>query len=179
MVGHLSLGSHYSMIQFFVFLFFSISVFSSNGFDIPKETYLTFDDFLSSQVVNESPIQTPSDWVQLQYTSPLIGKFQIDQNTTLSISVFSGSIGDELANINRWRSQLRLSPLSSLDKSLKNYDWNKYSIRFIELNNSDQYFLIYWLVINNRHIFCKFVSSAPISNSIFKDFIEGQAWETF
>lgn len=179
MVGHLSLVRYYPLFRLFASLFFTVSVYSSSGFDIPKESYLTFDDFLSSKVVNESPVLTPSDWLKLQYTPPIIGKFQVNQNTTLSISVFSGSIGDELSNINRWRSQLRLPKLSSLDESLKYYDWKTYNIRFIELNNSVQYFLIYWVVVNNRHIFSKFVSTAPISNSNFKNFIEGQAWETF
>ena len=173
------MGSYYSMIQLSVFLLFSVAIFSFSGVDIPKESYLTFDDFISSRVVKPSPIQTPSDWVKLQFSPPLIGKFQIDQNTTLSISAFSGSIGDELANINRWRSQLRLAPLSSLDDSLKKYDSKEYNIRFIELNNSEQHVLIYWLIMNNRHIFSKFVSTIPISSLSFKDFIEGQAWETF
>ena len=108
---------------------------------------------------------------------PLVGKYQINKSTVLSISIFSGSIGDELANLNRWRRQLGLDSVSDIVGAFQSYEWNETTVKTIALNNNRQFMLIFWFVYENKHIFNKVLSNEPISKTYFKEFIEGQSWE--
>ncbi len=152
--------------------------FANASFTVPKESYMTFQSFLASQKSDQSfVLRAPSDWLKLTHVSPLIGKYQLAGNATLSISVFSGEIGDDLANVNRWRSQLSLDPLKALPKDFISYNINGIPVKQIQLSNDQTYFTIYWLTINEKHVFNKFVSTYPISESLMSTFIEGQSWQ--
>ncbi|RAP24090.1 hypothetical protein DID73_01605 [Candidatus Marinamargulisbacteria bacterium SCGC AG-343-K17] len=166
-------------MRVFIFLLLvATHVFSQqSSINIPKETYFTYNKFIESSVPKQSSIQAPSHWIKLQYLSPLIGKFQINDSTILSISSFSGSIGNKLSNLNRWRRQLTLSPVTSIDDFFESYEWDEMDIHVVAINNSHQYFLIYWLIVGDRHIFNKVVSNTPINKSIVQSFIESQSWK--
>ena len=156
---------------------FSFSVVADLSFDIPKETYLTFEQFLLDQSkTNSSGIRTPDNWIKLKFKSPLVGKYQVNASTILSISVFTGSIGDDLSNFNRWRSQLNLSPSKSLPLNYKPYNRNGLLFKEFSLNNNSKYLTIYWIQSDDKHIFNKFESNQPISDTLIQPFIEAQTW---
>ena len=156
-------------------LFVTLPLHPLSFIDVPSETYLTYDEYLQSKSSPPS-IKAPSDWIQLTYRSPLIGKFQINDHLVLSISVFDGGIGDELSNLNRWRSQLGLEKQTSSDVGFKRYTLNGHLVRQVSLSNGQQFVSIYWITVADRHIFNKFVSSQSISSNLMDRFIESQSW---
>ena len=169
---------HLLLVKFFIVIVTGF-VFSAEMLDVPKESYETFQSFLLSQNKESvSKIKSPSNWIRLKFTSPIIAKYQIDNYTTLAISTFTGSIGDSLSNVNRWRNQLNLPSINELGATLTTYALNDRPVKKVRINNSKQYYLIYWLTINDRHIFNKFVSSQPLDDGYFDDFIESQSWES-
>ena len=152
--------------------------YSNSVLEIPKERYLTFDQFLDqNKDKDESKIKANSDWIALEYSPPLIGKYKIDSSTVLSISVFSHTIGDDLSNLNRWRTQIGLQPVSQLDNSFEIYSMGDIQVRKVSLSHQDQFMVLYWLSFNNQHVFNKFVSNYPIDEAITKRFVEGQSWD--
>ena len=177
MVVLLLLGKYRSMRIFLLTLLISSPNFAIDSFSIPKETYLTFDQYLLSKK-ETSGIKAPSDWIQLSFSSPLIGKFQVNDRTILSVSAFDGSIGNELSNLNRWRAQLGLDQLESVGDSFQTYTLNSSQIRSVTLTNTQQYFVIYWITVGDRHIFNKFVSTGPVSKDLMDAFIESQSWSS-
>ncbi len=164
---------------FLLFLFlFNVELFADSNFNVSKESYLTFDAYMTSQQTDESfIIRAPSDWIKLKFKAPLIAKYDVNSQATLSISVFEGTIGDDLSNINRWRSQLGLIALKKIPDSFKSYSVNGIATKSIHLSNNYQFFSIYWLTVGDKHVFNKFVSVSPLSKSLMNTFIEGQAWQ--
>ncbi len=165
------------MYLIFFLICCTFSSFAIESIDIPKESYLTFDQFLLEQSQkNTNSIRAPEHWIKLKYKAPLVGKYQVDSSTVLSISVFKGSIGNDLSNLNRWRSQLNLTPLKSLPDNFRPYQENGLTFKQFNLNNNSKYFTIYWIQDDDKHIFNKFESNRPISDRLIRPFIEGQTW---
>ncbi|MEK9657046.1 MAG: hypothetical protein VW378_01575 [bacterium] len=82
---------------------------------IPKENYGSLLETPSTQKDKHpsSPInwQSPSTWTSIPLSTFNKAKFQISEDTQLSVSSFPGSAGGLLSNINRWRQQLALLPI--------------------------------------------------------------------
>jgi len=61
----------------------------------------------------------PADWKVKAASAMRKGSFAISgengEQADLSITAFPGDVGGELANVNRWRSQVRLAPLGEAD----------------------------------------------------------------
>jgi hypothetical protein len=153
-------------------------LFAQDTYRVPKENYLSYEQFLNSNEKKNAPsIRANTDWIQLTHSPPLIGKYQINSTTVLAVSVFDGDIGDEISNINRWRAQLGMAPQNELSSPIKKYKFNKMFVRKINLNFNGKYMLIYWLTTKNRHFFVKTTSMGPIDDSDITSFIESQSWE--
>ena len=61
----------------------------------------------------------PADWKPKAPGAMRKGSFTVpgaDGDADLSITAFPGDVGGELANLNRWRSQLQLAPLAEANK---------------------------------------------------------------
>lgn len=60
-----------------------------------------------------------------------------DTEADLSITAFPGDVGGDLANINRWRGQLSLPPITAADlpNSTEHLDFNGLHFTFVELAN--------------------------------------------
>ncbi|MBA4148387.1 MAG: hypothetical protein H0X66_09755 [Verrucomicrobia bacterium] len=64
--------------------------------------------------------KTPADWEDLAPTSMRVGNFSItegEQKAEMAILPFPGSVGGELENVNRWRGEVALDPVT--DKELE------------------------------------------------------------
>lgn len=63
--------------------------------------------------------RAPADWKAKPLSAMRKGSFGVSgengEEADLSITAFPGDVGGELANVNRWRSQVRLAPLSETD----------------------------------------------------------------
>ena len=172
-------------------LIFSVQLLSVEPIEIPKESYITFNDFLNDKQQEENKSTTrlkyfPNNWVRLEATPPLLFRFQIpfvDANgasatSILSVSQFSGNIGGELPNLNRWRSQLNLDPLDSLgENDIEYYTVKDYKVRKIALNNYVEFMVIYWVDLATHHYFFKVVSNQYFNSGAVFDLIESQSWE--
>ena len=66
--------------------------------------------------------QTPEGWTQKPGSSEFrFAQIDLGDNLVLVVSRFPGDVGGNLANVNRWRSQLQLPPIKAdeLDKVTK------------------------------------------------------------
>ena len=171
------------MIRLLLCVLFVLPVFASvPDYSVPKESYLTFDDFLlERQSKSKSTFldskSIPSDWINLRFSAPLIGRYQIDGKSVVSVSRFVGSIGSELANINRWRRQLDLPPLTQISSSdIQRYQINHVLVKEINIQSSATQVRIYWLTRGNTHYFIKVDPFLPqISESVLY-ILESQPW---
>src|ERR1700694_1652515 len=63
--------------------------------------------------------QAPADWEEQPASGPRRGTFKIHgkdgSEADLSITAFPGDVGGLLANVNRWRGQIQLPPLTQPD----------------------------------------------------------------
>ena len=160
------------------FLLFAQFIYS-NPYTVPKESYLTYTKFKQEQSFNEPTFRATDEWVELAIVAPLLAKYQVNDNTVVSISSFDGSVGDDLSNVNRWRRQLGLQPIdySELSNYLLTQSINLIPTKIVQLKNDDNFLLIYWLTISDKHFFVKVESKASINQSLFDQFITNQPWE--
>ncbi len=68
-----------------------------------------------AQTHQEIAYQKPTGWKELPPTSPRHASFQVKEVGDISIISFPGDVGGNLANINRWRGQIGLPPISNED----------------------------------------------------------------
>ena len=99
------------VLYIFLCILSPLTVFSLSPQTVPKEQYLTYTAFKNEQSPSKELFIAPDHWLKLRFNPPLIAKYQLDETTIVSITQFSGSIGDDLSNVNRWRAQLQLQPL--------------------------------------------------------------------
>ncbi len=71
--------------------------------------------------------EIPSDWQETSASQMLLAKFAVtnqDGEAEVTVSSFPGEVGGLLANVNRWRGQVGLTPLAQddLDKSVSRLD---------------------------------------------------------
>jgi hypothetical protein len=71
--------------------------------------------------------EIPSGWQETNATQMLLAKFAVtnqDGEAEVTVSSFPGEVGGLLANVNRWRGQVGLTPLTrdDLDKSVSRLD---------------------------------------------------------
>jgi hypothetical protein len=156
-----------------------ISCLSNTPNNIPKETYLTYANYLKQEETkNKTPTyKAPSHWINLQFKPPLIGKYQLSQSSTLSISTFKGAIGSDEANIKRWQRQIGLTPSDPNKTILTNTSIQDIPTKIVTLQNNTTYLTILWLTLNTKHIFFKVNSNAPINIDPIKLFIEQNTWD--
>ena len=61
----------------------------------------------------------PTSWESQPLAGPRVGSFAIKaadgRSADISVTAFPGSVGGDLANVNRWRDQIKLPPLSQAD----------------------------------------------------------------
>jgi hypothetical protein len=96
---------------------------------------------------NEAPKlkwQVPSEWKELPAGQMQVAKFAIPERGSAQaqvfVSVFPTDTGGTLANVNRWRKQLGLDPVSEKDLSslVKPLDPAKPEAMLVELTNQDK-----------------------------------------
>jgi hypothetical protein len=95
--------------------------------------------------------KVPSDWREQAPTSIRVGSFLIKgangQSADMSVIPLSGMAGGDLANINRWRGQINLGPISEADLTAQS-ETVKYAGRSM--------------------LYVDFVSGSPVINNQFK-----------
>jgi hypothetical protein len=82
--------------------------------------------------------QAPEGWAQKAAGAMRKASYSVpgsDGDSDLSVTAFPGDVGGELANVNRWRGQIALSPLSAgeLDGAVTRLDQGGLKITLVEL----------------------------------------------
>jgi hypothetical protein len=83
--------------------------------------------------------QAPASWTQKAASAMRKGSYTVHGDggdSDLSITAFPGDVGGELANVNRWRGQVGLTPLgpAELDGSVSRIDSNGLTFTVVELS---------------------------------------------
>ena len=147
---------------------------------IKKDVYLTYETFIKEskeKQTNKQTFSAPSDWLRLKAQDPIIAKFQVSPGVLLSITKFSGNIGSELANINRWRSQLKLPPVDDVNSdTMTRESFENYTLRTVTIKSDREQYLIYWITNQSTHYFNKVSSRTTINSTLIKTFITSQEW---
>jgi hypothetical protein len=83
--------------------------------------------------------QAPSAWVPKAASAMRKGSYTVPGDggeSDLSITAFPGDVGGELANVNRWRGQVGLTPLGpdGLDAAVGRFDSNGLSFTVVDLS---------------------------------------------
>ena len=82
--------------------------------------------------------QAPAGWVQKKASAMRKGSYAVPGpggDADLSITAFPGDVGGELANVNRWRSQIGMTPLaaSELDAAVSHLQVSNLDLVVVEL----------------------------------------------
>lgn len=114
---------------------------------------------------------TPAGWSALPASPMVLNSYQKDTPAgpvKLSVSAFPGNVGGDLANVNRWRRQIGLGPvtpetLSTVLKevSLEGRSWKKTSLR-----NEDNALLIAYTMSAGKSWFFKISGTSTAVESI-------------
>jgi hypothetical protein len=95
-------------------------------YEIPKEDYSKIKKLVSAPTGAASASvkwKAPAHWTTQEATGMRQGSFLVkkgESTADISITSFPGAAGSALANVNRWRGQLELSPLSDQELKLNN-----------------------------------------------------------
>ena len=82
--------------------------------------------------------QAPAQWVQKAASAMRKGSYSVPGDggeSDLSITAFPGDVGGELANVNRWRGQIALTPIGpeELDSAVSRVEENGLKMTVVEL----------------------------------------------
>lgn len=92
-------------------------------YTIPKERHTEAAPEAAPQSEASAPVKwtAPADWQERAPGNMVIGSLAVPgkdgRTADVSITMFGGDVGGELANINRWRTQVGLQPVSEPGKS--------------------------------------------------------------
>ena len=122
--------------------------------------------------------EKPSSWIHTESTSMRLASFEIPFSTgtgDLSIMELGGNGGGLEANVNRWRGQIDLNPLTKLEIETEAEngisDLGNYQLfLLINLEKKETAFLAAIFPLGNRTIFIKLTASAEGILEIEKDF---------
>ena len=84
--------------------------------------------------------QAPAAWTQKPAGAMRKASYSVPGEageSDLSVTAFPGDVGGELANVNRWRGQIALAPLSAddLDGAVTRLDQNGLKVTVVELSS--------------------------------------------
>jgi len=85
--------------------------------------------------------QAPAGWAQKPAGAMRKASYSVpgsDGDSDLSVTAFPGDVGGELSNVNRWRGQIALAPLSAeeLDGAVTRVDQGGLKVTLVELSSA-------------------------------------------
>jgi len=169
------------------FIFISILLFSCNkDKHIKHYTLLKLDvvtknqDLIKQNDKKSFNWEVPDNWIEGKKSSMRLASYSIPYDGELadvSISNFSGDGGGLQQNINRWRKQLELEPLSfeMIEKMIEVKKSNLGNYKFIKIintDNKDSAFLCSIMQIENSTIFIKLNATLMGAEKLESQFID-------
>ena len=171
--------------QISIILLFIVSLSCDSGhhtrtYHLPKTKVNTFQPSTVERVTQISSFtwEKPALWIPNEGSSMRLASFEIPYSTgsgDLSIMELGGDGGGLEANVNRWRGQIGLDPLTKLE--IKDEAGNGVSqignyllFQLINLEKKESAFLAAVFPLESRTLFIKLTASADGILEIEKDF---------
>jgi hypothetical protein len=171
--------------QISIILLFIVSLSCDSGhhtrtYHLPKTKVNTFQPSTVERVTQISSFtwEKPTLWIPNEGSSMRLASFEIPYSTgsgDLSIMELGGDGGGLEANVNRWRGQIGLDPLTKLE--IKDEAGNGVSqignyllFQLINLEKKESAFLAAVFPLESRTLFIKLTASADGILEIEKDF---------
>ena len=171
--------------QISLILLFILSLSCDSGhhtrtYHLPKKRVNTFPPSTVERVteITRYTWEKPGSWIYAEGNSMRLASFEIPFSTgsgDLSIMELGGNGGGLEANVNRWRGQIGLDPLTKLEieneagngvSQLGNYQL----FRLINIEKKESAFLAAVFPLESRTLFIKLTASADGILEIEKDF---------
>ncbi len=126
-----------------LFIFSGCEKQSVSVYTVPKET-LTQNLPQANKTDHDHPAlewEAPTQWAQQPETAMRLAGFKVKskKNTVdITIVTLSGEAGSLLANINRWRGQIELAPITEIEaeQSVHEYKTSKQTFKRIFIQNT-------------------------------------------
>lgn len=102
---------------------------------------------------------TPKGWVEQPAGRMRIGQFSVPgsngSKAELAITVFSGLVGDEISNINRWRGEIGLTPIPASEVTAETVAVGDAPAKFYQFTGSEKSTIVAWLIKDETSWFFK------------------------
>jgi len=123
----------------------------------------------------------PNHWEILQASTMVRNKFKAGE-CVVSLSVFPGIVGGDLANVNRWRVQCGLDAIteSVMESLVSNEFYGERQYKYLMVQGSDKSLDSAWLFDGDKTYFIKLAgSSTEVENErdAFKAFLSSIVWK--
>ena len=130
-------------ISLFLIVFLISCTNKIQKYQVSKGDYgKEFDHHLSKQDQSYSLTwNAAQDWEKLANDSFSVEKYKLLDYSTLSITKFPGSAGGLLSNVNRWRNQVNLAPISvvELSKFCQSLNSNNLSFTLVQIDGQSSF----------------------------------------
>lgn len=143
------------------FLHWSCKKAEITTYTIPKED-------TSSSIKHYFSWETPDDWQEQKATPPRKASYTVNgsqgRQADLSVTTFPGAVGGLLPNINRWRNQLGLEPVTeeTMEGLTETVIVNSEEATLVDLKSDTRRMLVLILVIENDSWFFKFTGDLSL-----------------
>lgn len=128
-------------------------------YDLPKqhEHAGTAPTSLGPDGEYELVFTSPQGWKQVQPSSGMVRRQFMSNNVKITHSAFPGTVGGDLANINRWRGQVGLPPISAQDvgTAIVSRELGELVIRRVDLANNGRRMVIDMIRVGSMTWFIK------------------------
>jgi len=157
----------------------------SQVFRVPKET-------LAVQVRQSHPNwpifwTAPSHWVKLDPVGMRLGSYGVlgtgGQWVDISVTAFPGETGGMLANVNRWRTQIDLSPIKKGEEKrfVRNAIGKKRGVRLVQLKGHQKSMLVGLILHQGMTYFIKCMGPTSLvfkEKKVFYRFVDSFSFES-
>ena len=116
---------------------------------------------------NQFAFQAPKHWQKQTASGFRVASYLVSKNdlkVDVSVTKFPGDVGGDLANVNRWRTQLGLSSISNtqLNSDITSFKVGTISIKSIQYNSADKAILAAIIFRNNESWFVKLMGDKTL-----------------
>lgn len=119
----------------------------------------------------------PAHWKSKPGSAMRKGSYAVEANgatADLSITAFPGDVGGEIANVNRWRGQIQLSPMAEQEvaNAITRFDTNALHVSYVDFVNGSQRMLAAFVPFSGATWFFKLTGPDAVVGSEKQAFVD-------
>lgn len=157
----------YNMRLFLALTLFPVAVFgkdSVQSYSVPKEAppkLMSLGNAAAATTTDAKPLTwtAPNGWQEKPASRMRIGQFAVPgpdgSKAELAVTAFPGDVGGELANVNRWRAEVGLSPIEEKEIKSEPVTVGSDTGKLYELAGANQTTLVAWALKDQTSYFFK------------------------